>query len=371
MIILSSNIKDLCSKISPALDVSSYSVLTEVLQFELKDKKLTISVTNKEYFVKVTYPVDSDENMFATVKADTFIKLISYITTDCIEFLIENNNLIIKGNGTYKLPIIYDGDKILSLPEIDINNVTNEFVISSDVLKSINTYNSKELLKGTIFKPVQNLYYVDEKGAITFTNGACVNSFTLEKPLSMLLNGKLVKLFNLFDSNSSVNFVYGKDAVSNNIIQTKVKFSTDKLVITAILTSDESYLTAVPVTAIRDRATKTYPYSVTFDKTLLLQAINRLSVFIASNTASPYLVMTVKEDVVVLSDVNRENVEPVYFSNETSGVDEEYVIIVDLEDFKLTLNNYVGQDVVLYFGDNQAILVYNGNVKIIIPEIVE
>ena len=51
-------------------------------------------------------------------------------------------------------------------------------VVDSEVLKSISHYNVKELAKGIIINPdIQKLHYVDEKGALTFTTGACVNNF--------------------------------------------------------------------------------------------------------------------------------------------------------------------------------------------------
>ena len=49
---------------------------------------------------------------------------------------------------------------------------------------------------GVVSNPIQRLYYMDERGAVTFTSGACINNFTLEKPVKILLNNKLVKLFN-------------------------------------------------------------------------------------------------------------------------------------------------------------------------------
>ncbi len=141
MIIKADAIKSICSKIAPALDASSFSVLTEILQLTVENKQFKLAVTNKEYYVKGTFRVDTEESFNATVKADLFIKLIEHITTDTISFEIDNTSLIIKGNGQYKLPLIYDGESLMKVPEIKIENVTTEFALSSDILRSINTYN--------------------------------------------------------------------------------------------------------------------------------------------------------------------------------------------------------------------------------------
>ena len=107
----------------------------------------------------------------------------------------------------------------------------------------------------------KSVYYMDENGAVTFTTGACVNSFTLEQPVKVLLNDRLVKLFKLFKG-EKVKFTLGYDAISDEIIQTKVKFETSDVTITAILSCDDSMLRQFPVNAVRGRADATYPYSI-------------------------------------------------------------------------------------------------------------
>lgn len=368
MVIKSNIIKSICSRIAPALDSNSFAVVTEILQLTVSNKKFTVAVTNREYFVRGTFPVSVDDTFSATVKADLFIKLIDHITTEDILFEIDDTNLVVKGNGTYKLPLIYEGESLMKVPEIKIDNVTTSFSVSSDILRSINTYNSKELSKGTIFKPVQNMYYVDNKGAITFTSGACVNNFALEKPVSMVLNNKLVKLFNLFDAGVGVNFEYGCDVSSTKLLQNKVRFYTDTLEIVSIISNDDSLISSVPVSSIREKVSTEYPYSMTFNKNSLLQAIDRLSLFTDKNSA-PYITISAQSKFAVLSDATKESVETVAFLNESSGVDSSYDFALDLNDFRITINNYVGQDITIRFGDKQSILVPNGNVKVILPEV--
>ena len=369
MIIRTDDIKSICARILPALDVNNYSVLTEVLQMTVENGILDVAVTNKEYYVNVKISVPGVNDFKAVVKAAVFIKLIEHITTETIDFSIKDNNLIIKGNGTYKLPLVYDGDKLIELPKLEITNVINKFAVSGDILRSINTYNGKELAKGTIIKPVQNMYYIDDNGAITFTSGACINNFKLSQPVSLLLNGKLVKLFNLFSSDSSVNFELGVDTLSKGVEQTKVKFYTDNIFITSILNNDAAMMKSFPVTAIRKRLESDYKYSVTIDKNYLLEAIDRLSIFISNIKESPYILFDVYKDKLVMADVRHESVEEIGFMNEINGIDDKYSMALDLNDFKLTLSNYVGQDITMRFGDRQAVVIPNGNVSIIIPEV--
>lgn len=371
MILRIEEMQSACSKILAAVDSNNLSVLTETLQMKSAGRKLFISVTNREYFAKVAIDVDTDVEFHATVNANLFLKLISQITTDTIEMNVVENSLVLKGNGTYNLPLIFDGDVLLDLPEINIYNPTVNFTINSEVLLSILQYNSKEITKGSISKPIQKLYYMDENGAVTFTTGACVNNFTLDKPVKVLMNDRLVKLFKLFKG-EKVNFTLGYDALSNDIIQTKVRFESSNVSITAILSCDDSMLKQFPVNAVRGRAEASYPYSINMNREQLIQTINRLMLFTTSNNGKeivkPNSTFEFKRDYVTIYDVKKENKEDLYYTSTFANIDDNYVAILDLNDLRATLETCAEQYVTLNFGDGQAVVLARGNIKNVIPE---
>ncbi len=369
LIIRIEEIQQACGKILTAVDSNSLSVLTETLQIKTENKKMYISVTNREYLAKVKIDIPEDIEFLATVNANLFLKLVSQITTDTIELSVVDSTLILKGNGVYKLPLIFDGEKLLELPEIEIDNPTVEFDVDSNALLSLIQYNSKELTKGQPSHPMQKMYYVDEKGAITFIFGACVNSFTLEKPVKMLLNDRLVKLFKLFKG-EKVHFTMGMDALTDDIIQTKVRFETPEVTITSILSCDDTMLKTFPVDSIRGRANATYPYSIKVNKDQFLQTINRLLLFSSANSAKdiikPISEFKFEKDHVVVFDTRGENKEEVWYSNST--IEDSYDTYLDLNDLKVTLETCVDPYVTLEFGDTQAVVVTHGNIKNVIPE---
>ena len=371
MIIRIEEIQNACSKILTAVDSNTVSAVTETLQLSTEGKNLYISVTNKEYFARVKLEMAEPVDFKATVNANLFLKLVSQITTETIELSVEESTLIIKGNGTYKLPLIFDGDKLMELPEIVIHNPTVNFKIDSNILLSILQFNSKELSKGIISRPIQKLYYVDEHGALTFTTGACVNSFELQQPVKLLLNDRLVKLFKLFKG-EQVDFTLGYDTISEDTIQTKVRFESDDIIITAVLSCDDNMLESFPVNAVRGRANSDYPYSVNVNREQLIQTINRLLLFTSANGAkdiiNPFSTFEFKKDSMIVWDTNHENYEEVFYSNTECSVDDKYVAILDLKDLKTTLENCTEQYVVLHFGDSQAVVIARGNVKNVIPE---
>ena len=371
MVIRIEEIQSACSKILAAVDSNSVSALTETLQLTTRGKELFLNVTNNEYFAKVKLEMKEPVEFNATVNANLFLKLISQITTETIELSVTETALILKGNGTYNLPLIFDGDKLMELPEIIINNPTTSFSIDSSILQSILQFNSKELSKGIISRPIQKLYYMDELGAITFTTGACVNSFSLEKPVKVLLNDRLVKLFKLF-KDGPVNFTLGYDTLADGVIQTKVRFESEDISLTAILSCDDTMLQSYPVNAVRARANSDYPYSVNISREQLIQTINRLLLFTSANGArdiiNPYSTFEFKPDRVVVWDTNHENYEEVLYTNTRCEVEYAYTTMFDFKDFRTTLENCSEQYVTLNFGDEQALVVARGNVRVVIPE---
>lgn len=373
MILRIEDLQAMAGKVLAAVDSNDLSLVTETLQLKTENNILYVSVTNGDYYVKVKLDVGDNINFHATVNANLFLKLLSQITTDTVEFTRHDTYLQIKGNGTYKLPLIFVDDKLLTLPEISIQNPTSSFSISGAILNSIAQYNSRELTKGIISKPVMKFYYIDDKGAITFTSGACVNSFNLSNPVKLLLNNRLVKLFRLF-KDEEVSFTLGYDAISNDIIQTKVKFETTDVIITAIISCDDNMLNSVPVEAIRGRANATYPYSININKDGLIQTINRLLLFATGGSSKeickPYSEFRFENDKVIIYDVNKENNEAIYYNNTILDMKETYIATLDLTDLKKTLDACPEQYLTINFGDGSAIVLARANIKNVIPEIV-
>ena len=280
----------------------------------------------------------------------------------------------IKANGNYKIPLIYCNDKMMELDKIQIVNPTVNMEMDTEILRSILAYNSKELQKGVISnETIQKLHYVDSQGAVTFTTGACVNNFTLPKDIQILLNNKIVKLFKLFDSDT-VDFTLGYDALSDEIIQTKIKIASPTIVLTAILNCDNSLLKAIPVEKIRARANNIYPYTITISKNSLIQAINRLTLLVMpskNKVADPGKFRPVGKFVftkgkLTLYDVNKENSEEIAISGFES--DEEYTAVFDLNDIKLTLDPCIEPYLSFSFGDGQAGVISRLNILNVIPQ---
>lgn len=365
MLLETSNFKSACSKILASLDNNNISDITETLELISEGDILYLNTTNKEYYVSIKFKLTQPESFHATVKADTFLKLISQTTTDTINLTVKESSLNIKGNGNYKIPLIYEGDDLLKLPKISIDNVTAQMTISKEVLDSINSYNSREIIKENISKPVQKMYYIDELGCITFTStGACVNNFSLPSPIKILLNGKMVKLFKLFKSDN-INFKLGYDALSNNIIQTKVSFSEEDIGLTSILSCDDTLLNSIPVKNIRGMLSSNYPYSVVLDKLQLSQALSRLAIF-NKNVIYNYYKFVFDENSVLISDDKDINTEKIDYQNRQNGL--SYSLYLNINELKAILDGCSDPSINLLFGDKQSVVVVRKNIRNLLME---
>lgn len=356
--------KDVCKTILLAIDNDTDPTrINETLELVNRDGWLTLSVTNREYFVSVKLPLQCDEDFRATVNAVLFLKLIFQLTTDTLELDISDNSLVIKADGVYKLPMIFNGAELLELPRIVLNNVTTQMNIPSSILGSILQYNTKELQSTKIvYRPAQKLYYIDNEGAITFTTGACVNSFKLDKPVKLLLPPKVVKLFKLFPE-GDVQFALAQDVDRDNNLTTKVDFSTNMITITATITSDTSILESVPVQAIRNMSVKQYDYSVLVDKDKIIKALSRLLLF--KNDISTVANFKFNNEYFVISYSNNEEV--IGFHNEQSS-ELSYEMHLNIETLKNILDGLQEEYFTMNFGDHRAVVLIYNDIKNIIPE---
>ena len=368
MLLKTSELKEVCAIILTAVDSNSQFKITETLEIVAENHKLYLNVTNKEYYVRVSLNIDSDEKFRAVIKAQLFLNLISKTTVDQLELNVNDSYLELIGNGKYKIPLIFEGDTLIKLPEINIENITSSFDISSEILHSIALYNSKAINKDEVVKSVQKMYYLDDKGCITFTNGACVNNFNLSNKIKVLLSDKIVKLFKLF-KDSSISLSLGYDPISEDIIQTKIKLESSNICLTAILSCDDSLLSSVPAEAIRNRADKVYNYSVVLDRSELLGAINRLILFEDKNSRGYFSKLIFNGESVAVHDSSNENEEVIFYENVVDTLlNESYEAVIDLFDLKIIIDSFKDKFINIKFGDHEAIVIARNNVFNIIPE---
>ena len=374
MIIKTKDFQEVANKILFAADLDANAANLEVVA---KDTNLYLNVTNKEYYVSCKFELAEATEFTATVDASLFLDLVSQITSETFGLTIEGNAVIVtNGKSKYKLPMIYDNDKLMALPPIRIMNKTVEMPISWDILDSIVTVNSKEVakVKKMDVNELQKMYYIDETGCFTFTTGACVNAFELEKPVKLLLNERIVKLFKLFKED--VLFSLGQDPLPNGTTRTKITLETPNVYLAAIITSDDMLINKVQKPCIQTKRFLDEPYAhhVVLSAKEVSAAISRLMLFTKNsvdkvNMAFIPATCTMDNDELVLRD-KFGNIETVTVEN-GSYVDESYSMAVNLADIKLIVDSCKNDHVTMNCGNHKAVVFVRGNISNLIPELKE
>lgn len=375
MIIKTKDFKEAANKILLAADLDTNAANMELV---VRNSSLYLNVTNKEYYVSVKFPLETEETFRAVVDASLFLSLISGFTTETFSLDIKDNTVVLgAGKSKYKVAMIYENENLMTLPVIAIQNKTVEMTISNDILMSILNVNSKELLKAKYLNvsELNKLYYIDEAGCFTFTNGSCLNAFSLEKPVKLLLNDRIVRLFKLFKED--VQFSLGMDPIANGNIQTKIVLQTADTYLAAIINGETDLIARVqqPCEATKRYLSESYDHKLVLSTTDLAAAINRLMAFTKNSKATSekvnmaYLptVMSIENGELVIKD-KFENYETVAIANESysSG---DYEMCVNLYDIKLVLDSCQTDHITLNCGNHRSIIITRGPVANLIPEV--
>ena len=376
-----SRIKDIASKVSMGVDGDRTSPISELLEFELKDKNLILKTTNKEYFFKtiINDVVDTDDSFHVTVVADTFLSLISKTTTDEIKLDITKAGLVVQGNGKYTFPLVLENDQVLTLPEIDFEENENSinFKIQGDVLKSIYEFNSRELSKEVVVDPIQKYYYLDNDGALTFVEGACVNEFKVQgDPFKLLLNERLVSLFKVFSGlevDVTISRVEkGTDLVGNPLVSNRVRFKTATMELVAI-TCDSDLVDKYPAIQIKALSNIDYPEKVEVSKVKLLEALERLAIFDKKGSGNKVDLKKCGKlefgekavQIISMKDGNSEELP--YINGTISKIN--FTSYVSLSDLVKHGNITLTDAITVHFGTGDAIMLQRRNLKQVIPEL--
>lgn len=347
------------------------------LELAAKDTKLYLRVTNREYYCAIAFDLQEATDFRAVVDANLFLNLISGINTEEFELIINDTNVVVKaGKSSYKIAMIYENDQLMKLPviKLEADQVTVNMAIANDILMSILNVNGKEIQKAKKLdvNELQRYYYIDETGCFTFTTGACVNSFSLEKPIKLLLTDKVVKLFKLFSSD--VWMSYGHLVNSDGSLQPIVTFQTDGVYVASRLLNDETCISKIkaPCDAMKNLIKETYDHNLVLSATELSSAISRLLMFYKNSSAKADLsfvpaIVNFTETELTISDTSGDNKEIITIEN-GSITPGGYSMGVNLIDLKSVLDSCKNEHITMNCGNKKSIIVNRGTISNVIAE---
>ena len=374
MILKTKNFQEAANKILLAVGVDKTAAN---LELAAKDTALYLRVTNREWYTAIKFELENPTEFRAVVDANLFLNLISGISTEEFELDIKDTVVVVKaGKSSYKLAMIYENDQLMKLPiiKLDPEQITVSMNISNDILMSILNVNSREVQKAKKVEvnELQRYYYIDETGCFTFTTGACINAFTLEKPIKLLLTDKVVKLFKLFSSDAWLS--YGHLVNADNSLQPIAIFQTEDVYVATRLLSDETCIQKVkaPCDAMKALAKEVYDHNLVISATDLSAAIGRLLMFYKNSSAKADLSFVpasveFSNTELTISDITGDNKEVITIENgsTTSG---GYSMGVNLIDLKAVLDSCKNEHITMNCGNHKSIIVCRANISNVIAE---
>lgn len=374
MIIKTNEFKTVANKILGAVGVDKNA---GNLELKINGNALYLSVTNREFYVSVKFPVEDPEPFAVTVDAALFLNLISGITAE--EFTLNVNAQKVQvqvGKSKYDIAIIMENGKPMALPPILVNNVNVEMPIDLDILSSILNVNSKEVAKNKAVdtNELRKLYFIDETGCFTFASGsACLNSFALQSPVKLLLNDRIVKLFKLFEAD--VNFKMGYDSIGS-MLQTKISLETDSIYLAARVTNDDLLLARVekPCAASKSLINDKYANNLVLNASDTAAAIGRLMTFTKNCSEKANMSMMPAKFVFTpgqleITDLNG-NIEVVTVEND-SYLDANYTMFANMSEIKTILDSCKINHVTLNCGNHRTFTIVRGTISNLISELQE
>ncbi len=347
------------------------------LELAAKDTILALRVTNREYYVAVTFALEQPTEFRAVVDANLFLNLISGISTEEFSLTVSDNVVVVKaGKSSYKLAMIYENADLLKLPviKLDPEQVTVNMPVSYDILMSILNVNGKEVQKAKKLdvNELQRYYYVDETGCFTFTTGACVNTFTLDTPIKLLLTDKVVKLFKLFSGD--VYLSYGHSVNADGSLQPIVVFQTADVYVATRLLTDETCIHRVkaPCEAMKNLIKEVYDHSLVLSASDLSAAISRLLMFHKNSNAkvdTSFIPATVSftDTELTIADASGDNTEAITIEN-GSTTPGGYAMGVNLIDLKSVLDSCKNEHITVNCGNHKSIIINRGTISNVIAE---
>lgn len=370
-------LKETLAKISLAVEKSKINPKSGWIELESSDTTLSFKVANTTYYLEMSIPtvdvVEETDKFHATILAETFIPLVSKLDVDEIEISEKFNALIIDTvNSSYTFPIIKELGVTKTLDTIPFTATTNAIEVSGIDLSTVSSINANGLVSAIFTKEIQQYIYVDNKGALTFTENIYVNNFSTpsEDEYKMLLSFSQSKLLGIFENLSNVKIQFERKPTydSKPTETNKVCIFNDntKLV---LVTPNLSLVESFPSIRLRALAENPNQTHVIIDKKSLDKALARLMVFDKSFDIAvlDYSKLVFKDTELELISIKNKNIEKIPYIDSQNVITHESVI--RFADLVKQLKAMTCKEIDISYGERPAIVI-NGNCKQLIPEII-
>lgn len=368
-----SDLKNVIGKLNLAVEKSKINPKQGWIEMEVSQNVMYVKVSNYDYYFESQLPVQGDCDLHATVTADTFIPLVSKLDSSVgsVELFERLNSLILStSQSEYTFPIIKELGKVRSVDSVAFNeDGQNKFSMSGKDLCSIAEVNAKGLLDSIFSREIQQFIYVDNLGALTFTENIYINNFQKQgsEEFKFLLNCSQAKLVKVFDGHDDVDLFIETSPYEKN---THIKLSVADKLSLVLITQPMQMVDKFPSIKLRKLAQDVSETHAVVDKQQFEKALQRLMVFDKKFdiTVLNYSKLVFGKESVKLVSIKNKNYEVVPYKSFSNTSEHESVI--RFADIQNQLKAIQSKDIDISYGDSPAIVLNTVGLKQLIPEVI-
>lgn len=329
--------------------------ITQLMSISLKDNELTLITTDKNNYLYVIEHKVAGEDFNVVVGVDKFSKLISKLTCEDVTLEVsegtdgELDKLIVKGNGKYVIELPYDEEgELIDFPnplESSKDEFWNTATVNLSTIRHILSTAKAALLTNSNDTCYSD-YYVGDRIVATDTYKICgIDIKIFDEP--KLISPQLMDLLDNMSS-ETIDIRYKDDTII---------FETDGAVVYG--TADEG-VNEYQIEAISTLLDEDFPSSCKIEKGLLVQMLERLSLFVdVLDKNSVYLTFT-KEGLMVSSKQDSGSELIPYKASENFT---DFTCCLDIDLFKTQVKAYQSDIIEMFYGKNNSVKFVLGNTK--------
>ena len=317
---------------------NKYNPITSLVGVSVEDNKMSMTTTDGETYFTLSSPVTCDESLSFTVDAATFCRIVSKTTVDTFKITVNDDVIVLHGNGTYKIDIQLDVDGApLKFQNYTINSPAYEGTIKTRDIRDVIVYNKASLSEDGNLPCVKN-YYCYEDAVVS------ADSRNITKNDIKLFGAPALIAPNVFELLSLCE----DDEIAFGMSDRNIMFSTDTMKLFTVIKDGVS---EYPMHIVDAAISVEYPSQCTLPKTVTLNVIDRLSLFIKSNDTSAVM-LTFCKDSVKVETLNHKGIESIAYQGSSNFAD--FSCVVDIDIFRKEVASRAGESFNLFYGGDNA-----------------
>ena len=317
--------------------------ITEYYNLVGEHGKLSIVATDGVNYIEASVKEEC-EDINVIIQAETFAKIIDKTTKEFVDINVEIDHVVLKGNGTYKIPI-YVGESYPT-PDYSKFDTIEGFKVGIDDIKSIGIIN-KSAVSTSPNGGALNGYLMTPNGVVTTDEKRICFNDRVRSTEDILLSKELVTLIGtITDLDVVVRYNEGQIYIESET--TKI-FGNE-------LEGKETY---PDTSSILDQFNNVVN-RCRISKSVVIKALERIALFVSP--FDKYECSMIAEDNTIQFETFEGSFEEVHV---VEKLDEFIEVIINSINFKELLNGLSQEEVNLGFVEDQFITLEQPHVKIV------